>query len=305
MQTIVVHQMLIFFIIFAAGIFAVHRGILTKEGLPQLAKLVSKLLMPVWVFWASYNNITRKMVFNNWVILLIAGIVYLTLSLLSYLIVKVLHMEKDRGKAYRFTFTFGNLGMIGIPLLLYLFPETGGLYAALFSVTDQLLFWTLGLYLASPSGGKAPFSLKNFINPNIISILLGLTLACTGVSIGGFLTDLLVCIKNAFPVIGMLYLGALFACSNWKRSFLCKELYIGIFLKMILLPVMTGKLLFALTSLPDWIIYCTVFTIALPTMTIVPMIASLYGKEGPYTAGITIGTIAISMTTIPLVAFLV
>ena len=42
---------------------------------------------------------------------------------------------------------------------------------------------------------------------------------------------------------------------------------------------------------------------ALPTMTVVPMIASQYGHEGEYAAGITAVTLALSVATLPLVAF--
>ena len=79
---------------------------------------------------------------------------------------------------------------------------------------------------------------------------------------------------------------------------------IGIGIKMILLPVVLGKLLL-LTPLPTWIVYATALTIALPTMTVVPMIASLYGKEGAYTSGITVVTLLAGIFTLPLVAGLI
>ena len=102
----------------------------------------------------------------------------------------------------------------------------------------------------------------------------------------------------------MLYLGALFYYSGWKDALKHKELYIGIGIKMILLPVVLGKLLL-LTPLPTWIVYATALTIALPTMTVVPMIASLYGKEGAYTSGITVVTLLAGIFTLPLVAGLI
>ena len=73
---------------------------------------------------------------------------------------------------------------------------------------------------------------------------------------------------------------------------------------MILLPVVLGKLLL-LTPLPEWIVYATALTIALPTMTVVPMIASLYGNEGAYTSGITVVTLLAGIFTLPLVAGLI
>ncbi|WP_165172951.1 AEC family transporter [Adlercreutzia sp. ZJ242] len=53
------------------------------------------------------------------------------------------------------------------------------------------------------------------------------------------------------------------------------------------------------------LIVCITLLSALPTMTIVPMIASQRGDFGDYAAGITVGTLVFSLVTIPLVTFLV
>ena len=42
---------------------------------------------------------------------------------------------------------------------------------------------------------------------------------------------------------------------------------------------------------------------ALPVMTVVPMIAKQYGNEGDFAAGITVATLVICMVTIPVVAY--
>lgn len=304
MQNIVIHQMILFFTIFMIGLLSAKGGIIAKEGLPQIAKVVTRLLMPVWIFSASYFNIDWPMIRDNVIIFLLSASSYLILTVVLKLIGTAMGLKEDRQKAFRFAFTFGNLGMIGIPLMLYLYPKTGGLFMALFSIVDQGLFWTYGLYLATDSDQKTAFSFKNFVNPNVLAIFIGLALAGFGIKLPAVAGDILNSLKNGFPALGMLYLGALFYYSGWKDALKHKELYIGIGIKMILLPVVLGKLLL-LTPLPTWIVYATALTIALPTMTVVPMIASLYGKEGAYTSGITVVTLLAGIFTLPLVAGLI
>ena len=52
---------------------------------------------------------------------------------------------------------YGNVGFLGIPLLSAAFPERGGLYIALFSIIDQLVLWTYGMYLTTPGEKRPPF----------------------------------------------------------------------------------------------------------------------------------------------------
>jgi len=304
MQAIVMHQMGIFFMVFVVGLFAAKRGVIGKEGLPQIANVLTKLLMPVWIFCTAYYNNSWELIRDNSRILLLSIGAYLLLAVSSKLLAAVLGLKKDRERAFRLAFTFGNLGMVGTPLILYIYPETGGLFMSLFVIADQVLLWTYGVWLATDTERKVRFSAKSLINPNILSIFLGLLCAALGVRLPKIVTDIMDTVRNGFPGLSMLYLGALFYYSDWAEALRHKDLYVGILFKMILIPVAVGKLLL-LTSLPEWTVYSTALTIALPTMTIVPILSSMYGREGAYTSGITVVTLAAGIFTLPIVAALI
>ena len=102
----------------------------------------------------------------------------------------------------------------------------------------------------------------------------------------------------------MIYLGALLCFSNWLGALKCKELYVGILVKMIALPIIGGKILFAL-GWPVDVATSMIVIMSLPVMTVVPMIATQRGHEGDYAAGIAVATLVASVATIPLVQFLV
>ena len=114
--------------------------------------------------------------------------------------------------------------------------------------------------------------------------------------------DALATVKNATSAMCMMYLGALLCFSNWMGVLRRKELYAGVGVKMIALPMACGSALM-LTGLPYEMVASLTMIMALPTMTVVPMIASQYGREGEYAAGITAVTLALSVATLPLVAF--
>ena len=102
----------------------------------------------------------------------------------------------------------------------------------------------------------------------------------------------------------MIYLGALAGFSNSLSVLKRPELYVGIVVKMVLLPVLAGKLLL-LTALPTELVTVFVLIMALPVMTVVPMVATQNGNEGEYASGTLEVTLVASVFTMPLVAFLV
>ena len=102
----------------------------------------------------------------------------------------------------------------------------------------------------------------------------------------------------------MIYLGALLCFSDGLAAVRRKELYVGVTVKMVLLPCAIALLLHQ-TPLPSDMVTAITLIAALPTMTIVPMIAAQRGPYGDYAAGITVATLALSLITIPLVTFLV
>ena len=83
------------------------------------------------------------------------------------------------------------------------------------------------------------------------------------------------------------------------------ELYVGIVVKMIVLPVVVGHLIAMTEIFPGQMVLALAIIMALPVMTVVPMMVANNGKEHEYATGITVVTLVASIVTIPLVVFLV
>lgn len=154
---------------------------------------------------------------------------------------------------------------MGIPLLVALYPETGLLYMA--------LFWTFGICLATARGRDAKrFSPRSLVTPNTTALVLALALALLEVPLPGVLLDTMGVIGNATSAMCMMYLGAMLCFSKWAQALRCKELYVGVAVKMVLIPIAIGHVLMAL-GLPEDMMVSLVIIASLPVMTVVPMIA--------------------------------
>ena len=301
--SVVAYQMMIFFLIVLVGVVASRFGVVKRDFLKDFAALVSKVFLPALIFFMTYHGTTRQQVLDNLPMIALAVGFYLVVSSVMKVLALILKPKGDRRKVFRFAFIFGNTGFVGIPLLAALYPENGLLYMALFSVVDQLLFWTYGVYLATASDRQTKFCLRQLASPNILAIVLALIFVFTGVTLPPLVVDVFSTISGATTALCMIYLGCLFYYSNWVGALKAREVYVGIAVKMILLPVLLGRLLF-LTGLPTDMVISMIFIMALPTMTVVPMIVSIHGNEGEYAAGVTVVTLAACIATMPLVVFL-
>ena len=301
---VTLHQMVIFFLILMVGFIVGKTGLFKREQMGGLAQIITKVLLPVLIFYATVGSATPQSIAANWFIIAFGVVFYIVMALILFALAKLMRLKGDRDKVFTFCFLFGNTGFVGVPLLVALFPESGMLYMMLFSVVDQLVFWTFGIWLATARDRKTRFSVKSLLTPNIISIVLALAFVVFGIPVPGVVNDTLAVISDATSGMCMIYLGLLVCFSKWTQVVKCKELYMGIAAKMLLLPILGGHLLMAIGGLSPDAMVSMVVIMSLPVMTVVPMIASMYGNEGEYATGITVVTLVLSVVTIPLVQLL-
>ena len=301
---VTLHQMIIFFLILLVGFAVGKAGLFKREQMGGLAQIITKVLLPVLIFQGTTACATRENIAANWPIVAFAVAFYVVVAAVLFALAKLMHLKGDRDKVFTFCYLFGNTGFVGIPLLVALFPESGMLYMMLFSIIDQLVFWTFGIWLATARDRKASFSAKSLLTPNLISMILALVFVAFEIPIPDVIGDTLAVIGNATSGMCMIYLGLLVCFSKWMQVIKCKELYVGIAVKMILLPIVGGHLLMAIGGISPDAMVSMVVIMSLPVMTVVPMIASMHGHEGEYATGITVITLVVSVVTIPLVQLL-
>ena len=300
---ITLHRMIIFFLILLLGAFCGKKRIISEEYLPQLQLLVTKIFLPVVIFYGTYQGATWQDVVDNVAIIAFAAIFYAVVGLLLFGIAKLMRLEHDYDKGFTFCFLFGNTLFVGMPLLTALFPEKGMLYLALFSIIDQLVFWTVGIWLATGRDRAYRFTPKSFITPNTISLALVFAFIALSVPLPPVLLDTLQVINNGTGALCMLYLGALMYFSDWKSVLKRADLYVGIAVKMVVLPIVGGHVMLLL-GVPHDLAVAMVVLMSLPVMTVVPMIARAYGNCGEYAAGVTAVTLAAAVVTVPIVQLL-
>lgn len=300
---VVLNELLKFSIILFVGYLAAWKKILPKEYLPQLCSLITKILLPVYIFICFASKNTLEQLITCVPVIGLSIILYLIFIGVFFLLAKFMNLPEERSKVWQASFIFGNTAMIGIPLLAQLYSANGILYVAAFSIVDQIILWSYGIWLISGQDKQIEFSYKNFLNPALCSIALALMIIIFQIKIPDILLNTLGDIGRTSTPLCMLYFGSLFFYSRWKSVLRQKEFYIGVLVKMLLLPLIFGILL-KYFLLPSNMSQTLIILSALPTMTVIPIFASAYTSEGDYATGIALLTIVLSMITLPLVIFI-
>lgn len=301
---IVLNQLIQFFIILLIGYVAAQYQVVKQEYLPEMSRIIMKIILPVYIFISIFNGSTIKQLIDGIPVLFLSIVMYAIFILMFILLAKVLKLPEERGDIYQALFIFGNTAFIGIPLINAIYPKEGMMYIALFGIIDQLIFWTYGIWLTTAKEQRTKTNLKNFINPSLVAITLAILLIVMRVQLPSVLNNTLNTVGKATTPMCMIYLGSLFYFSNWKEVLKKKEIYIGIVSKMLLIPAAIGIIIKTMNLLVS-MRQTLVILAALPTMTVIPMLVRSNIEDKEYAAGTTLVTIAASLVTLPIVTYLV
>ena len=211
---IVIHQLGMLIVYAVIGIIAVKVKILSRKGLDMLAKLITRIALPLLIFMNTINGTERSDFLKAWPFLIASAVLYAIFFLVGYFLRRLFGMRGNTGRVYHACAMFSNIGFMGIPILTALFPRNGILYVTLFTVVDQLVLWTVGVNLTLPMEGAVQVPMKKriikMINPCTVGIVLAVVFVFTGVKLPSFLNTALTNVGSVATPLAMIYLGGIF-----------------------------------------------------------------------------------------------
>ena len=154
--TVVLDQLIGFAIMLVIGYICVRCKVYGEKTLDGICQLILKVGIPLMVFSNATAGATRADLFESGIILVFQAVMYVLLISSTWLIAKVMRLPVDRGHIFQAAFIFGNVGFIGLPLLIALFPERGALFYSLMALLDQFLMWTYGVVGAAAARVAEP-----------------------------------------------------------------------------------------------------------------------------------------------------
>ncbi|MBR4702470.1 MAG: AEC family transporter [Oscillospiraceae bacterium] len=290
-------QVLVLFIILAAGFCCRKLRLLAEEAVKGLTNLMLYLITPCMMlkaFQQPYDpGLLRGFLISAGAA---AGFYGLEIGL-----AKLLLRDKNdaRRRVEHFGAVFPNCGYMALPLLQSLWGSEAVLYGAAFNAAHTVFLWTYGLSLMS--SGKEKISLrKALVNPGTVSVVLGLVLFFGSVKLPALLAtpiDYLAALNAPVP---MLIIGFYLAALDPKAVLRSGGEFLMLALRLLIVPALAMGALW-LCGVRGVLLITNVVCLAAPVATMCTMFATKYDVDPTLSAGMVAASTVLSILTMTLV----
>lgn len=301
---VVTNQIAVFAMLMAIGFIAAKMQVLTKEALTVISRLIVKIILPALIFSVvagSGVTVADFMISGTFVIAVV--LCFLLLNLSGVAMSKLCRLEGKTANVFIALSTFGNIGFMGIPLIMAIFTEPiAQVCISVYTLVDMALLWTVGVYLCSRHQKTASslHAMKNIINPTTVALFVALIIVIFNIPVPSLLMNTIAGVGGTSKFLALMYIGGALAHVTLSEIWRKPSIFLLAIVKMVLLPVLAYYLLgFLLPSIPRFIL---TLIVGLPPMAAIVMLAAAYRSDDEYATETVFALTLASLVTIPLVS---
>ena len=276
--------------------------LISQKTNQELTNLLLVVFMPASLFVAFpsvYDEASAGIFFSG----LIAGvIVMLLLIILAKIVFNKKIFKRELSYEAQFALVFNNATFLGYPIVSSTFGAGGILAYCGFIIAFNIALFSYGIWLFER---KITMKLiKSIIfNPNIIAVLLGMTLFLINFSLPSFITDAVSYVGGATTPLSLICIGFMLSQARLITVLKKWRLMLTALIQLILGPLATWGVLTLLQFPPEVVQVCTLIQ-ALPTATSLGLFAVKYGGNAAESSElVTISTI-FSVVTMPIMVLI-
>ncbi len=296
MAQVILQQAFIMLVLILVGAGCFRFGLLSKDTVSQISKLVLTVINPIVILLAYQRELKAELVANLGWTFLLSALSYAIAMAISYLVIR--DREGRETAIERFSCIYSNCGFMGIPLVEAMFGFEGVFYLSAFITLFNLLAWTHGVMQIS--GQRSLKSVARVLrSPAIIAIAAGMVLFFTQITVPSLLAAPLQMIGDLNTPLAMFVAGATIAQTDLLGVLKKPRVFFISFLKLILIPfaVILAFLPFSLDATMEMTVLAAT---AAPSAAMCTMQCLNYKKNAAYASELFGVTTLLSMATMPL-----
>ncbi len=298
--TATVNQMLVLFSFMALGYFLNLKGILPKNTSLSLSRLETNVLVPCLVFNTFYKYCTIKNLSEKWTFLIYGTAIMIVSLIIGIVLAKIFAKDNYLQKIYTYSFAVANFSFMGNAVVLGIFGEDVLFDYMIFTLPLCLYVYSYGTAsLISKKDNDKKFSLKAFVNPICISMLLGAVAGITAVPLPKFLISAISSAGACMSPLAMILTGFVVADYSIKTLTKTKKIYLASIIRLIVLPLIFVLVLKILNTDSD-IIMLTLCATAMPLGLNTVVFPAAYGGDTTPGASMALISHILSIVTIPI-----
>lgn len=302
--TVIFSQMLQLFLILFLGwvLFRIH--LFDQDMNRRITRLLLDVTLPCTILNSVLSQTERPAQDLVALTFLTASGMYLLLPVISFLLVKAMHLPKNDQGMYIFMSTYGNVGFMGFPVIEAVFGPDAIFYAAIFNVMFNLSCFSIGLLIIHyGSGKKASINWRDFVKPSTIVSAAAVILYLLNLKLPSVLSDTVRTTGAVTTPLSMMLIGSTLATMNLKEILGDWHVYPFAVVRQFVLPLILWPLLKFL--IPDsYLLGITFLLLLMPSANTCVLFATRYHRSEKLAAKTVFITTLMTMITIPLLIYL-
>ncbi|MBR3576178.1 MAG: AEC family transporter [Clostridia bacterium] len=296
-------QIAVLFGFILIGYFLSKRKLLPDDSSAVLSKLENMLFIPALVLGTFIENFTVERISAARTLLLVSVIIAFIAIPVAILVSKLTTKDKYIQKIFTYGLSFSNFGFMGNAVVSTLFPDIFFEYL-IFTLPLWILIYIWGVprLLLADSNKKQTFkeSLKSFVNPMFIAMIIGMIIGLSGIKLPAFIQSIVTVSGSCMSPVAMLLTGITVAAYPLKSTFANTRVYIISIVRLVILPLIFIGIA-SFLNLPETIYICALCSLAMPLGLNTIVIPSALGKDTSVAASMAVISHLLSCITIPLI----
>ena len=300
MDLMILNQVLVLFLLMAAGFFSIKLKIVTKEAGVSFSSFVLNIALPCLILNSFRRSFSRELLGEAGASLLIATAIYAFSLLIGWVYPYILRIKGPERGVHRYSVVLSNSGLVGFPVIEAVLGPLFLFHGSIFNIPSNIIAFSFGAWLIAKEGGKAPaFSWKVFLNPSIICTIAGFLMFLFAVPLPNPLEESISLVGNITTPLSMAVIGMSIAQADMKQLFGSWRVYVTVLTRLIIIPALTFAGCYA-AGLRGPLLMISVIITATPAGLTTPIMASVYNVGVEEAGAIVALSTVLCVITIPL-----
>lgn len=296
--TAALNQMMVLFIFMALGFFLNKKRLLPLDDSVVLSKLETYAFVPCLVFSVFYKYCTVENFRLKWTYMLYGAAIMAVSLPMGIALAKLFAKDEYLKKIYTYSFAVANFSFMGNAVVLGVFGEEILFDYMIFTLPLNLYVYSIGTASLIPTEGGKKISVKTFVNPIFISLILGAFCGLLSVPLPKFITTAISSAGACMSPLAMLLTGFVIGEYSLKTLAGDKKVYLASVIRLIILPAIFMAVLILLKT-DKAIIRVALCATAMPLGLNTVVFPAAYGGDTTPGAGMALISHLISIITIP------
>lgn len=292
-------QMLMFLYL-AVGIVVSKTGVLKEEGRAGMLSFLIFVVMPASILSPYTEGLERSQLAEGFQAMAIST----ACCLLTWRLGRVLWRRAPEGRRQVLVYStmLPNLGNAGLPISQLVFGPMGVFYTSMQMIPSTIIGWTVGPSIYQLRSDGCMMLRRVITNPNIIAVLLGMTMTLTGVRPPAVVCRAVSGIAGMTAPLSMVLIGSALSQVN-PREALRLDVLLFCAVRLALIPAGVWLVL-RLLGVPEMLAQVSAVLFGMPVANYVAIQAEMYGGDHRFASALIFVTTLLSLVTVPLITLL-